>query len=1205
MKRLLLLILVGVAATVFSMDELPITVKDFTRGLVTARSDVHLELGEAEICHNVDLTRFPRSIAPRLGYDSIISIPGIDSFLHNGLYAVNFQSGKKELILIADDGDEDYAQVWVSKDNVLQFGTKDSFVIHVDTQQIFEDLEGVAYYEDICWMDEDDSTDILAAIAEVLNERETYTIAIDSVEFMATFALSGGDSTSAKFRITIDTGLSATPFDSSFRVDTVAGWTVGEVVDTFVAWLNAGAGDILTASKVGDDIYFECDSAYLSLDVTGFTGTWIDGGQKPDYLIWWERGFDITAGAIGETRDSVWVGFYLYGPDECNLLVGSYVSAVTNAAQLAWAEGIETQFAASACDTFNSVSVIAYPEWGSPGDNFHHKYVQVDNNRYQSIDSLQVRAAYGIYCSIWENYTFYNPPGSVWVGIRVVPWEDADWRDYCRAIGMWADSNTTRQQIVDSIVDDFNNSACFGAGTAAEFGDGDSLGIVEDTVGGGLIVFINQGTRLDRDWHRFRAAAGTGPGTDTIASRFPATGVPQYAQFNDRVYIANGVAKSLMYDGKRTTLYPLSAPGEIRVLPLTVTSEMEGIYRYMLRYVDVAGSEGFGYLSGKVVVQNQQVLLSGFPERQLSYAGDTLQDSVRYQIWRTTGDVGAIDGNDSIWNTGYIVDVDSSDDLTTISLIDTVGDSLLRTKTGVPLLQSRIIHSDLEDGNPMTVAPGTVQWLASDSLENAESDSGLWQGVQNDYDIVAGWSWKCVFLDTISGQISDAGGALNHAPATISTYAVSRRNMEKVTLCVPKSYDPHHVCLLYRGPVLAGRIDTVTLSEELDITIKYLRDLFVPAYYLLDEVDPGGEYTDSSSYPDLLIRDPYQKNAAPSALVDLTIDNNQLVATDGSRIYISNPIDSGVEFYILNQVFVNPDDGERITGIWSARGYLTVAKSGSQYNTYEVIDDQGNVGRKASEKATEYGLIATNAHVAAPEGHYVLSADGVRLQREGEYQERDLDQNLVSGPLNNFAALGIQALEQAFACYLDYNKYVLSIPGVDTAFVLNKVAKPEGGYRYGWSTWDIVPIGAASYNAAPVYHATPSDTTYFILRNDPNVYRYGTSNKDNNTDIAWAWQSGVLNDPSTMKLMPTEVDLMVESSDSTQDILTVTMIDLKDSSSSFTVSRVDTSRMLRYELAPVNANEGWKVRITSTGDIQESDTKIQKIDVDLVVKERY
>lgn len=261
---ILVLVSVGLALTGPRAQDperyLDIEIPDFSPGLVTAKTARQMQPGEAVVCHDADLNRFPGGFGPRLGYDSLFTIAGQDSFLWNGLYTVPWPDGSKELLLVLDSTGVGWANLYATQKNSLDLSQIDSFFLTPDV-----------------------------------------ALASDSA------AAAGNDSVTWHVRVTVGTA-----YGVGFQC--LRSMSAANVVDSLAARINAsGASAYVTASGDADTLVIAENSADLDAVITywatvtnsirtyfAYSQTWVNSQVKDaatsdsvKYVFWWlEDGAD-------------------------------------------------------------------------------------------------------------------------------------------------------------------------------------------------------------------------------------------------------------------------------------------------------------------------------------------------------------------------------------------------------------------------------------------------------------------------------------------------------------------------------------------------------------------------------------------------------------------------------------------------------------------------------------------------------------------------------------------------------------------------------------------------------------------------------------------------------------------------------------------------------------------------------------------------
>ncbi len=738
-----------------------------------------------------------------------------------------------------------------------------------------------------------------------------------------------------------------------------------------------------------------------------------------------------------------------------------------------------------------------------------------------------------------------------------------------------------------------------------------------------------------------------------IANRFPSTGTPHFAQTNDQVYITNGVARAHVFDGRFSSEYPARAPGEPSILPLADAGTLEGYYRYAIKFsgpdtsdTQFIFSNAAGYISAPVRVDSGQVLIYNFPLPLLDtfYTVAGLSgDTVDITIWRTTGDSRILDMYDTLWlvDSVKIAEIDwpnPGPGYGTATFTDTTSDFTLRDDAGETIvigsyfggwsnwngLWIDTVDSDTAFGGffaPSTVnklthvqLPGTPSFYRADSILGS---SGIWHLADStvSWYTAAGFSWIVVFVDTLNQAItSDSGRGLNlfHAynpdsysksyfevPSTKKVQlGFSRLRTESMRIVLPRSPDTTVMALLYRAPIRATKFDTlyqtkwwgqlgggeITTLQELAIRGG---DFEVSQYYLIGQYSPGDTIRDTVHFDSLLFRDPYRRNAAPGAPLDVIASGNRLILMDRQNVYMGNLLDSGATFNVLKQKPIEPDDGDQNVTLWTqSQGVIKIAKNNSSYNLFR----SGGIWQ-LPELSRHYGVVAPLSHASAPEGDYFLSADGVRLEREGIYRSRSIEPLLMSSQLINFKDVAISDLKTAIGTYFD-DKYILSIPALDTTFVLNKVIRTDGSTGFGWSTWDLIMVGATKFRVSDDNIIMPGDSLYFIKSGESKIYVFNDGIYDNGETVTWQWRSGPSNRVDGSFRQVDRVEIYVTSDDTVSlggnslGLFSIAFFDEEGTNYStediHTIADLDTTNYLKFNQPGVDVSLFWRVSLRNT-----------------------
>lgn len=823
------------------------------------------------------------------------------------------------------------------------------------------------------------------------------------------------------------------------------------------------------------------------------------------------------------------------------------------------------------------------------------------------------------------------------------------------------DSAYSKNDICDSFAV-IINASCGDSVTASV--DNDSLDIVEDVFDMSVVLTLTKFTHS--------RTGGQMDGTGRVGTFFPSTGEIHHVQYRENIYVVNGVGKGVRYDGNSIHKFPLPSAGEMNVLPLSTPGDMNGEFRYgfIIEPKEKDNDTIFNpedesifltktgalisYITTPVKIDSGQVRLSFFPllANGMGYPIDT---TFTVQIWRTTGDIGAIDKSDTIWFTGMTIDVDSSDyyNETTIFVIDNISDDSLRLSTTFTnivkdeLLNQQLHGQDdtLTNGNTALFGENYVQRYnragapALIGWSSANGNLGIWDGVDEtggatvpNWEIAAGWSYVLVAVDTLNKTPADTGATLNlfqHAkPLRYDGFLVreasgpdeavmtnfDRDSTEKLTLVLPSNND-NILYQLYRGAVVPIDYDTteIDLADLLPnwiilgrgIAPAYTgKEFAVFGYYLIGEFSPNDTVIDSMPYTELLGQIPLVKNSVPKMPNYIaTYDNRLMLADDDGYIYISDRSDTAVTFDVFKKVAVNRYDGDFIKLIFPEKNALRILKNHSSYNMRKLSN--GFWG--SAEIQDHYGCVSTMSYASAPEGNYFLSADGIRLERENIYKDNSYLGTLKTRNIKWFRDATTKTLSRNYSTYYD-NKYICSFPEIDTSFIVFKIPQ-QNSFKYAVGTWGLTMVGSAKYSITPQIEKRPDDSLYFIKSGGKALYRFGNPASDNGTPITAEWRSGALFPLSNMYAEPTAIDLFVKSED-TSSVALVTAY-ATDKIETFAevyqfgnerrkdFGGLDTAYVHSYDYAPMNPAYLWRLWIFTNSSIA-AEAEIIGVNIDFV-----
>lgn len=610
-----------------------------------------------------------------------------------------------------------------------------------------------------------------------------------------------------------------------------------------------------------------------------------------------------------------------------------------------------------------------------------------------------------------------------------------------------------------------------------------------------------------------------GDSVGTIWTHFAIFNKPSFAMYRDVVFGVNGSHRGIAYNGDVARAWPLNAPGEPTIVPLTTTGPLDGEYRYAFTYLrglEAADSSygTVGAVTMPVRVTNGQILL-----RDFQWVGadtiDAAPDSVGVVVYRTRANPRRLDQRDSaflidtVWGT-------SAADLATKTLQDSVAD--VDFANGVPIWINDFIGRD--SVRLYNHRYGAPTYLSTDSifpytsLTDTTYNAGIFHGIPDQIDTL-GVQYIVTFVDTVLGIESNASPPLAIMQADSATKAWSYR----IGLPAPVDGDSGIVRNVYRSHILQVTHDTTethvwvdtstsTTGDDYNEVIftkyktdwKYLLavDTVLPSeYYLVAQVTlDSTAFTDSVRWDSLITSGRlFAQSTPPPFMTQIFSHDGRMFGIAGSRLYVSR-LDSASAWGARDFVALDESDGDQNTLAFVSRGVIRVLKNHSSFNVYQ----DANLKWNRREVSGFWGCIAPYSHAAGPLGHYYLSDRGVLREAEGQFLERTQSIELISSPLDNFTALPITTLDDAVGFYFD-QKYMLSIG--DTTYVYDERAK-------AWSTWGFKFAAATLYGTEDELNFLPGDSMYFIRPGESNLNRYGTSENDNAVRIVTSWRSGPL-----------------------------------------------------------------------------------------------
>jgi hypothetical protein len=622
---------------------------------------------------------------------------------------------------------------------------------------------------------------------------------------------------------------------------------------------------------------------------------------------------------------------------------------------------------------------------------------------------------------------------------------------------------------------------------------------------------------------------------------FSTQNLPSFTVLNDAVYIVNGTQKAVRWDGKQARPYPHPAPGEPLLVPISDGNELDGQYSYMFvtTHIDTVGTDTTWWLSSyptsPVDVNSGQILITWLQWQRNDWMyPDSSQDSIQVLAYRTKANPVGQEGE--VY--AFLVDTISmlaadADTAGNIVYIDTTKDSELWPDS--LLLHDPIIYSgeNYNDGMRRYGSPGILNTTAL-----VGNDSGIYDGTDtlpNGLLEVAGWEWRCTFVDTMTGQESNLG------PPIAIKANVGANATVTIVLPVPPSTAPELVVNLYRAKILAFGFDSLQINpprwwdprfqvyRPLPPVWTYSRDsIYVDGdYYLINQFAKSDTlFIDSISWRTLKTNAIFHGESVPPLFRNIVSFEERLFGSEKSRLHFSKQLDNWF-FEAFDFVPLNVNDGDEITMFFPSRGLIRGFKNHSNYNVYQDSDLEW----KRTEISGYWGCIAPKSWAPGLIGHYYLSDNGVVRETEGLTLERTQTIELVSAPLDNFDKLPIITKSKGVGFYFD-QKYMLSYPDLDTTYVYDERAD-------AWTTWSNMTFSSATlYGVESGFGFFPGDTMYFVKSGDSTIYRYGSSEYDNNAIITAVWRSGpLLAGPQYKRI--TGIGMWRQSSDASDSLVWV------------------------------------------------------------------
>jgi len=510
-----------------------------------------------------------------------------------------------------------------------------------------------------------------------------------------------------------------------------------------------------------------------------------------------------------------------------------------------------------------------------------------------------------------------------------------------------------------------------------------------------------------------------------------------------------------------------------------------------------------------------------------------------------------------VQNAAGVDDTNKFTSLADVVLIDSLSDTALANRDGTGVLALDTVWAGRDSTGVLTRrpgAPGFVSGLTPDSVGandsawfgdtayaandtgwSANIDWGIWCGIPPQKDTL-GFAYAIAPIDTLTGNegplsewcviYNDADNANKFYALTIGlpplppddsgiVYNLYRSMVYQVGQFTP-GYDGNYDSAFSawyndQSDLFKSQHNKITAKKYFNtwlfgtpwkrdlwnryvwIDPTYSVDTTILLYPFLVAQIPAADtiYVDSMRYDTLELRRAYTQTDPPARLSRIFSYDGYLFGTDGSLLYRSQ-VDSATKWGFWDFTPVNNDDGDRITTAYPFRGGIRVKKNFTSWNTFsEYTKTEINDG---------WGCIAPYSSIKGAD-RYFLSTRGIEGESEGLYLDRTILSKPLSGQLNDFDDRTISDLSDMVGFYLPTDQTALFSLGDTTWAFFEKTG--------AWATWSMPFKGATLYDTEDALNFIPGKTMYFYKEDDPNLYRYGTSNSDNGTAIPVTWRSGV------------------------------------------------------------------------------------------------
>jgi hypothetical protein len=680
-----------------------------------------------------------------------------------------------------------------------------------------------------------------------------------------------------------------------------------------------------------------------------------------------------------------------------------------------------------------------------------------------------------------------------------------------------------------------------------------------------------------------------------------------FAQFNDLAYFVNGQQKGVVWNGDYLSQWPINAPGEPNVIPITDHDNINGEVAYILKYsTDSAGTEIYtrsysGYWTPRVRVISGSVILKDFPIPALGT--DTV---FNVKLYRTKTTAGRFTESDSAYLDTTFAMTPSL--FATLIYKDTMPDSALSTSDriqfeGNHLRAKKMTGRRGAGGDTVETRFGAPRFVSADTVgHDSTSTKNVYGGGSSTQ---VGVSYIVNYTDTanlITGDASWPLSLLRRGGAGLKenayTFTLPRphasnhvvKNIWRASLVTAK-WDSLHSYQWRRDSSIANDIirrfnqfgfemsftelepDTVGLIanfrsilrkpyEKWDVTKP--GDTVVMEYRLIAQVpDTQTTYTDTLRYDSLLkVPDVFEYNAPPTGLEKIFVVNDQLIGIKDSRAWKSR-VGKLTEWELFDFSSFNQDDGDQITMGLPFRGGILIGKNYSAYNWLPDFTTTEITGIP--------GCVASQSPIKANGAIYYLSNSGIVALTEGQSLIRYHNSELLSRKLSNFTNQTFPNMQKCVGAYVPQNEQLWFCIG-DTSYV----------YDIGtdlWATSSLSFAGTTLYDVDTTVPFIPGRSLYFFQSGDSVIYKFGEGHKNGSgTYVNMVVESGpIFTDAERQQITGVNIWAQPEAS---YTLVPVQFYDEADTLlSTYILPRVDR-RLSFTEVAP-NPAVYYRYRLTS------------------------